>query len=82
MNLEERRNKLAKIDKRKSGILMSPVFVFLSFMFIGAVTNVEIEMGSSIFFIALAILLAIGYFVGLSKLLLTAGNILYNSVNM
>ena len=63
MNLE-RRNKLAKIDKRKSGIVTSPVFVFLSFMLIGVVTNVEIKMGSSIFFIALAILLAIGYFVG------------------
>lgn len=64
MNLAERKNKLAKIDKRNTGVVTSPVFAFLSFMLIGATTNIEIKMGSSTFFIALAILLVIGYFVG------------------
>ncbi|MEI6528924.1 MAG: hypothetical protein WCN88_00775 [Candidatus Falkowbacteria bacterium] len=64
MNLEERRNKLAKTDKRNSGIVTSPAFAMVSLMLIGEITNVEIKMGSATFFISLAILLAIGYLVG------------------
>ncbi|MFA4942098.1 MAG: hypothetical protein WC564_00465 [Patescibacteria group bacterium] len=62
--LTEKRRKLTKIDRHKTGAIISPVFVFLSFMLIGAVTNIEIKMGSNMFFIALAILFLGGYLLG------------------
>lgn len=63
MNREEYVKKMSKTCKRKTGIVTSPVFALLSFMFIGA-AGIEIKMGSYTFFIVLLILLIAGYLAG------------------